>query len=145
MPVFMIRDSIILFLLLLNVGLYAQKSIPDSCRNLEPAEFYIGLNTSALPLLIDVRTFDEYRKDRIPGAILVETRAELNEMCDSLDFERPLFLYCEYDDRSQTVCRILSKKGFRNVNNLKGGMLEWRKSPYGIEKKRIRRKRKKPC
>ena len=116
----------------------------DSCRSLDPKDFSIRMQTYENLLLIDTRTFEEFAKERMPGAILVESKSKLAEMADSLDLDRPIFMYCEKNLRSPIACQVLREMGFRNVYNLKGGLIEWRFFSYKLDKKKIRRKRKVP-
>ena len=136
----MFRATHIVLMIFLSAFVQAQETgIP--CRHLNVEEFYLKLHSYSNAILIDTRTFDEFKKDRIPGAILAESREKLLKLTDSLDFDQPLFLYCEFDERSYVGCDILSKLGFRYVYNLKGGLREWRLSPYELDKKKIREKR----
>jgi rhodanese-related sulfurtransferase len=137
----MFQKYFCVFPLFLIIPLHAQNFSGDSCRSLEVEEFYIVLNSSVVPLIIDTRIAGEFAKYRIPGAVLAESRSELNRTTDSLDRDRPIFLYCEYDERSQEACRILTERGFRNVYNLEGGLIAWRRAGYELDRKRIRRKR----
>ena len=137
----MLRTEILLIGLLITFQLNAQDLMNDSCKHMTPEEFYLGINSSVLPLLIDVRTGEEFSRERIPGALNVETRAGLELMADSLDPDRPLFLYCENDQRSPVACHVLCDRSFRNVYNLKGGLVEWRKSTFELDRKKIRKNR----
>ncbi len=118
----------------------AQNVMDDSCRHLNVEEFYIELNLDINPVLIDIRTFDEFSKYRIRGAILAESKADLISITDSLIRDRQLFLYCEDDHRSPVACDILIEKGFTKVYNLKGGLREWFLLKYELDKEKIKTK-----
>jgi rhodanese-related sulfurtransferase len=122
----------------------AQDVKPVHCRLLDVTEFYIRLNSNAHPLVIDTRTWHEFRKERIPGALLAESRAQLKEISDTVDRDRAVFIYCEEDYRSSTACEMLIEQGFRNVFDLEGGLIEWRLSGYELDREKIRRRRKRP-
>ena len=136
------RIPILLFSLIWIFPLSGQEVTVDSCRNLDPIDFCIRMQTYEIPLLIDTRSFKEFARERIPGAILVESKSKLAEMADSLDLDRPIFLYCEDDQRSPVACQVLCEMGFRNVYNLKGGLIEWRLFNFKLDKEKIRKKRK---
>jgi len=127
----------------LHIHSQAQDVTLDSCRHLDAVDFYIRLHSCEYPLLIDVRTFEEFRRERIPGAILVESRAGLEKMADSLDREQPLFLYCEDDHRSRVACKILAGRGFRDVSNLRGGLASWKAFRYELDRKKIKKDKRK--
>ena len=136
------RIQVLGYLLIWIFPLSAQGLQVDSCRNLDAEDFSIRMQSSDNLLLIDTRTFEEFAGERMPGAILVESKSKLAEMADSLDFDRPIFLYCENDQRSPVACQVLCDMGFRNVYNLKGGLIEWRLLSYKLDKEKIRKKRK---
>ncbi len=120
-------------------GISAQQHSADSCMNLDAAEFYLRMHAAVMPVLIDTRSWEEFRKERIKGAVLAESRESLYSITDSLDFDQPVFLYCEDDYRSPVACRILIEKGFRKLYNLEGGLIAWRASSYELDRKKLPR------
>jgi NADPH-dependent 2,4-dienoyl-CoA reductase/sulfur reductase-like enzyme/rhodanese-related sulfurtransferase len=82
-------------------------------------ETILSADSSARPVLVDVRTDDEFRRGHIPGAAnipLDELRARLNE----LPAEKELVAYCQVGQRGYLATRILHQHGFRAAN-LSGG------------------------
>ncbi|MCG8589895.1 MAG: molybdopterin-synthase adenylyltransferase MoeB [Proteobacteria bacterium] len=77
-------------------------------------------------LLLDVRTEDEARKARLPGARLLPL-AELEERLEELApyRERPIVVHCHVGGRSARACRLLLANGFMRVENLEGGIEAW--------------------
>lgn len=118
----------------------AQENQPDSCIILSADEFYLQLNDAGYPLLLDTRSRREFRKERIKGSVLAENREKLDHICDTLDLDREIFIYCEHDYRSLKACEILMGKGFRKVYNLRGGLISWKLASYEVEKRRFRKK-----
>ncbi len=127
-----------MFLFLVHCDLQSPAQDVSACRNLNADEFYIRMHSSQNPLLIDTRTAREFRKERIPGAILAGSVSDLEKMADSLDLDQPIFLYCEKDNRSPVACSLLCEKGFRNVYNLREGLIAWRKTSYPMERRKSR-------
>ena len=84
-------------------------------------------------IIIDVRTKKEFEESKISEAILAENSKILNQISDTLDFDTPILIYCEYGDRSITACELLSRKGFKHLYNLKNGLIDWRKMDYKFE------------
>ena len=132
-------QQLFLMLVFCDPGIQAQGIA--ACRDLEVDEFYIRMHSSQNPLLLDTRSIREFQRERIPGAVLVANVADLEKMADSLDLDQPIFLYCENDDRSPVACRLLCERGFRHVYNLRGGLIEWRLSPYPLDRNRLRKKK----
>ncbi|HBZ58778.1 MAG TPA: rhodanese-like domain-containing protein [Sutterella sp.] len=83
-------------------------------------------------VLIDVRTPEEFRSERIPGAINLPVaeivKGKLPAQLD--DKNRLYFVYCRSGRRSALAVKLLQAQGFKNACNL-GGILDW---PYEIER-----------
>jgi sulfur dioxygenase len=78
-------------------------------------------------LVLDVREPHELSGElgQIPGALNVPS-GEISQVALDLPFVAPVLVVCRSGRRSRAVCEILTKRGFRNVVNLAGGMLEYR-------------------
>ena len=120
---------------------YSQNTPDTTYTNLEPEDFYILMKSTDNHVLIDTRTLREYRKERIPGAQLLEGREELARLIKDLDFEQPVLVYCSDNYRSPTASMILADEGFLQVYNLLGGLTEWKRSGLETDKKRLSRKK----
>jgi sulfur dioxygenase len=81
----------------------------------------------------DVRGADEFNGPlgRIPGAVLVPL-PELVSRLDELSRDRPVVTVCRSGARSAQAVVILQKAGFRDVANLRGGMLRWRAEGHAV-------------
>ena len=121
-------------------GINSQDTQDTTYTNLNPEEFYLLIKSTDNHILIDTRTRKEYRRERIPGAILAANKEELLYLISGLDLEQPILVYCSDNYRSQDACRILAEKGFMKVFNLLGGLTNWKICDYSINKKRPPRK-----
>jgi rhodanese-related sulfurtransferase len=115
------------------ISLVAQDVATDKSQVLAPEEFYLGIKSTDVPLIIDVRTWKEYRKDRIQGARLTESSVSLKSVVDSFDLEQPIFVYCDDNQRSTAACSFLVDWGYSNVSELAGGMMAWKLASYEID------------
>lgn len=77
-------------------------------------------------LFLDVRTPEEYERQRLPRASLFPLGA-LRERMAELPRDRLLVLFCDVSLRAYEGALILRAAGFRNVKVLEGGMAMW---PY---------------
>jgi len=70
------------------------------------------------PLIIDVRTQEEFSYGAFPGAINIPLD-ELEHQTDKLENskERPIILYCASGARSAYAVQILKSHGFKNLEN----------------------------
>jgi len=117
----------------------AQDTAEEKSWLLSPEEFYLGIKSADVPLIIDARTWKEYRKDRIDGAILTESSTSLKSVVDSLDMEQPIFVYCDDNQRSTAACSFLRDWGYTNVTELAGGMIAWKLAAYEIDTEKIKK------
>ncbi len=74
--------------------------------------------------LLDVRQPNEYSLEHIPGAILIPL-TDLAKRLGELKPERKTIVYCRSGTRSKSGCQILNNRGFSEVLNMTGGMLDW--------------------
>ncbi len=133
---------ILLFFMLCSINvisLWSQDVAEDKSRMLTPEEFYLSIKSANVPLIIDTRTWKEYRKDRIHGARLTESSVSLKSVVDSFDMEQPIFVYCDDNQRSTAACSFLRDWGYTNVSELAGGMIAWRLASYEIDTEKIKR------
>ena len=127
----MIRYFYLLFLLGLPLVLFGQEV---EIKYLHPEDFQIQYQQEIYAIIIDARTFKEYRKGHISQAVNVPAMENLISFADSLDHETPLYLYCEAESRSITVARWLIDNEFNSVYILKGGLTTW----IALEMKTVR-------
>ncbi len=94
-----------------------------------------GIVKGHFDVVLDVRRPEEYEQTHIPGAVLVpldklreDAREELRNLA------APILVYCAVGGRSLEAVKILSKMGFKNVVNLRGGIMAWKKEGYPVAK-----------
>ena len=80
----------------------------------------------AKAMLLDVRTQEEFHEGHIKGAKLIPV-SEINDRLNELDSmkDRQILVYCRSGRRSNVASKILIKRGFTKVINLKGGIIAW--------------------
>jgi adenylyltransferase/sulfurtransferase len=76
------------------------------------------------PFVLDVREPHEYEINRIPGSTLIPL-GDLSERFTELDATREIVCQCKSGMRSARAAAFLREHGFKNVKNLKGGILAW--------------------
>ena len=74
--------------------------------------------------VLDVREPHEYEINRIPGSTLIPL-GDLGERFVELDANREIVTQCKSGMRSARAAAFLREHGFKNVKNLKGGILAW--------------------
>ena len=88
--------------------------------------------------ILDVRTNEEYAAGHINGSTLLAVqdipKQELGEKLKEIPKERKILVYCRSGSRSAKASRILAENGFTLVYNMQGGITEWMKAGYEVEK-----------
>lgn len=82
--------------------------------------------------VVDVRTLKERKRAAIKGSIHIPMddifRGEVE-----LSPERPILLYCAVGGRSRSAAIRLQQKGFTELYNLRGGIVDWIKAGLPVE------------
>ena len=76
-------------------------------------------------ILLDVRTEEEFREIRIPGAILLPDTMITEHASEKLpDKNAVILVYCRAGRRSENASRELISMGYTNVYDI-GGIIDW--------------------
>lgn len=80
------------------------------------------------PLLLDVRTAEEFAGGHVPGALLIPVQ-ELPDRLDQIAAfkDRGVVAYCERGGRARKALEILEAAGFSNLTLLDGSMQRFRR------------------
>lgn len=86
--------------------------------------------------LIDVRQPDEYYGElgHVKGAQLITLGPELMQFLNSADKSQEIIFICRSGARSGSATSESVMRGFTNTANLTGGMIEWNRLGYLIER-----------
>ena len=86
------------------------------------------------PLLLDVRTKNEFSRGYIKGAVLIPLQ-DLQARAGELEQyqNQPILIYCATGNRSTTASKILLDQGYKNVMNMRMGIMAWASKGYNIQ------------
>jgi rhodanese-related sulfurtransferase len=102
-------------------------------KTIAPAELYETLNRENAPLVVDVRSPEEYRLDgHIAGSRLLPLPVLL-QRSGELPKDQSIVFVCRSGNRSHIACEQLASQGFSNVFNMTGGMLGWHSAGWPSE------------
>jgi rhodanese-related sulfurtransferase len=83
------------------------------------------------PVLLDVRSAEEYAVSHLPDAQQIDPATQ--------DFsglpytpDTPIVCYCSVGYRSARLCDRLRAAGYQNVRNLEGSIFEWVNQGYSV-------------
>jgi Rhodanese-related sulfurtransferase len=104
-------------------------------QDLNAKQFYEMMQKEKDAIILDVRTQQEYQEGHISNAINIPVQI-LGQQLDKLkNFkDKKILVYCRSGHRSAIASQILDRAGFKNVYNLKGGLLEWKASGLPLVK-----------
>lgn len=100
---------------------------------LNPQEFQDKMAALDKVQLVDVRTPEEYNGGYITGAVNMDFNNEaFEEQIKELKKDVPVMVYCKAGGRSEQAAALLAEKGFKEVYDLKGGMMAWERQDFPI-------------
>jgi rhodanese-related sulfurtransferase len=103
--------------------------------SVSPDEILALQGETAAPLLLDVRTPQEFRGGHVPGAVNIphtELTAQLGEI--EAARESGIVVYCESGRRAAAAANVLAGAGFEDVRHLEGDMSGWRAAGLPVER-----------
>lgn len=104
---------------------WKQLLIPVKSMDVDEAKEYMSGHKEGTYTILDVRQPWEYEKEHITGAKLIPL-PQLTEKIGELDPEKSIIVNCAVGGRSRVAAQLLSGQGFKEVYNLKGGILAWK-------------------
>jgi thioredoxin len=91
--------------------------------------FRTKVGESAGAEILDVRTPAEYQQGYIPQATNIDyNNANFQDKISALDKSKPYFVYCLSGGRSSDAAKYMRSAGFKEVYELKDGILKWKQS-----------------
>jgi rhodanese-related sulfurtransferase len=87
------------------------------------------IDAGKAPMVIDVRSAEEFAQGHIAGARLLPLFA-VPIRHGELPKDRPIVVTCRSGARSRMACEQLSKLGYDNLQNLSGGLLMWQRAGF---------------
>jgi rhodanese-related sulfurtransferase len=93
------------------------------------------IDAGTAPVILDVRTAEEFAEGHVPGAINI-SHDELADRLAEIDATRDtgLIVYCRSGRRAGIAEELLLSEGFRDVQHLEGDMIAWLEANQPTEK-----------
>jgi rhodanese-related sulfurtransferase len=87
------------------------------------------------PLILDVRTTQEYAAGHLSGAVHIPVHQLENRYSELAQFrDRPVLIYCATGNRSTVAAKILIDKGFEGITNMRHGIVDWVRRKHPVVK-----------
>lgn len=97
---------------------------PQSPYDIEPTELQQRLQAKTPTLVLDVREAHEYEICNLAGTLI--PLADLPDRMSELDPNARIVVHCKMGGRSAKAVKQLREAGFKNVENLRGGIMAWK-------------------
>lgn len=124
----------ILWALCLSMQLAACGALAETSNQISQQELVTQIEAGTAPLILDVRTAEEYAAGHIPGAVNIHFReidARLDEI--SLPGNGSIVIYCERGIRAAIAERTLREAGIYTVLHLEGDISKWRQNNLPLD------------
>ncbi|MEM7549041.1 MAG: rhodanese-like domain-containing protein [Bacteroidota bacterium] len=79
-------------------------------------------------IILDTRSEKEFNMSHIEGARFIDYDNFSKQSLSDVDPDSRIVTYCSIGYRSEKIAEKLEELGFSNVNNLYGGIFEWKNS-----------------
>ncbi len=120
----------------MSFNIFSQKG-----KTIECDAFYKLVTSDNYGIIFDLRVLEKYKKGRIENASWAGTKESFKPLLEGLERKSPIFIYCEKGKRSKECSKWLNTLGFKNVYELKGGMIEWVKNGYLVDNSVLKEKK----
>jgi rhodanese-related sulfurtransferase len=115
----------ILFVTLVATASFSEESDSTQAPSISPAELQAQREAGVAPVVIDVRTSEEYDSGHVPGAVNIPFD-QIAERIDQVDAPHGVALYCMVGPRARKAESALLAAGHERVLHLEGGLAAWK-------------------
>jgi rhodanese-related sulfurtransferase len=124
------RNFALIVLAVALVGFIMAQQLMNSSAAISVSDARTKLQTDSTIVLLDVRTPEEHRAERIGNTPLIPVQ-ELESRIHELDKykDRMIIVYCRSGNRSGAATTLLRKNGF-NAMNMQGGINRWKSEQF---------------
>ena len=100
---------------------------------ISPDDLHEQRQSGPAPLILDVRTPEEFRLGHIPGAVNIP-HTDLASRIDEVETEHGVVLYCMVGPRARLGEKTLLDAGLPKVLHLDGGLAAWKAAGYPVDR-----------
>ncbi len=124
----------IVLVMIAFIGVWVSQQIPTLLStSLEISVAQAAEKRDQGAFILDVRTVEEWEEVHIPGSTLIPLH-ELPARIDEVPEGEAIVVVCTSGNRSQEGRDILLDAGFEQVNSMHGGIIEWERRGYPVER-----------
>jgi phage shock protein E len=127
-----IRTIAIILLVLLAAPVFAESEAPSEAPSIAASELSARRASGVAPVVIDVRTPEEYASGHIPGALNIPFD-QVARRISEVDAPHGVALYCMVGPRARKGETALLSAGYTSVLHLEGGLAAWQAAGLPVE------------
>ncbi len=107
----------------------------NDAPSISAAELHARRESGVAPVVIDVRTAEEYASGHIPGAVNIPFDQVAQRIAE-VDAPHGVALYCMVGPRARKGESALLGAGYEAVLHLEGGLAAWQAAGFPVESTR---------
>jgi len=111
---------------------FADSEAPVEAPSIAPTELDSRRAAGTAPVVIDVRTSEEYAAGHIPGALNIPFD-QVAEKVSGIDAPHGVALYCMVGPRARKGEAALLASGYTTVLHLEGGLAAWEEAGLPVD------------
>jgi rhodanese-related sulfurtransferase len=124
----------ILFAAISSVAfLFAPQATAEAAPSISPTELASRQDAGTAPVVIDVRTPEEFALGHMPGALNIPYD-QIADRISQVEAPHGVALYCMVGPRARKGEAALAEAGYTSVLHLDGGLAAWISSGFEVEK-----------
>ena len=124
------RLLILFFLLTISCPALAQDTV---VKQVSAEEFQRLMHSIPTAVVIDLRTPEELKQGKVPGARVIDFFGpEFEPAIDSLDRSKTYLLYCASGGRSGETAEHMKQLGFKHIYEMPEGFNGWKKKKMPV-------------
>ena len=111
----------------------SEPEAPDEAPSIASLELSARQGSGTAPVVIDVRSPEEYATGHIPGALNIPFD-QVAERISEIDAPHGVALYCMVGPRARKGEAALLSAGYTSVLHLEGGLAAWQAAGLPVER-----------
>lgn len=120
-------------LLLLPATALAESEAPFQAPGIAPSVLSARRASGTAPIVIDVRTAEEYATGHIPGALNIPFD-QVAERISEVEAPHGVALYCMVGPRARKGEAALLAVGYESIFHLEGGLAAWQAAGLPVDR-----------
>jgi len=134
-------------IVLLTLAACAQDASPPedaaAISEIQALELYSRIENNTAPLIVDVRSADEFAGGHLPGALNISHTEFVDTPDASLALlptakDAEIVVHCVSGKRAGIAMEVMADAGYTNLNHLSGDYRGWEAAGYPVESEELK-------